>query len=189
VAKRSEIEQVKSGFRIVGWMLLTFVIAGFLVKSEMWLLKPEEAHDRAFGAAILPVISVLLYLGARRWLKWFLAACGLAGMRMLFPLILGIDDRNPANPKSVSRTVGLEYEVAIVCILFIGTRFFSHRPKPIESFGFTALVIALGWALASESVIPVVIGIVIAALTRLAGELSRRKLLVAKSASQPEQLP
>jgi len=186
VAKRSKIQQVKSGFRIVGWMLLTFVVAGFLLKSEMWLLKPEGTHDRILGAAILPLIAVLLYLGAKQWLKWFLAACGFAGLRMLGPLVLGLDDRNPASPKSVSRIVALEYEVAIVCILFLGNQFFSHRPQPVESLGFVALVIALGWAMATESAIPVVAGIVIAALARSAGEFNRRRPSAAKTASQSE---
>jgi len=70
--KRSVSEQVRSGFRIAGFILLTLALMSVLVDSTAFLLgknsNPGPGH-RFIGAAV-PAIVGIAVLGLARFIAW-----------------------------------------------------------------------------------------------------------------------
>src|SRR4029078_10637782 len=70
-------EQIKSGFRLAGWILLTFVFIVFLLGSTTCFLAQNENPQpilRLLGACGLLVGSIVMFVTVRRWVKWFFGA-------------------------------------------------------------------------------------------------------------------
>lgn len=81
--KRPPLEQVKSGFRIVGRMLAVFGVAlGFIVGCVK-IQTPELPHDLLFGI-VLVVLSIGIMVGtARYWAAWFFGLVAYCAWRCL----------------------------------------------------------------------------------------------------------
>src|ERR1700740_1527543 len=90
--ERTVGEQVKSGFRLAGWLLLTLafiyallLFAGFLVGKGDY----NQPIYRVAGACGLVALSVVIFMTVRHWVGWFIGALGYFVLKTAFALLLG----------------------------------------------------------------------------------------------------
>lgn len=164
--ERSEMEQVKSGFRIVGWMLLSFLVFVLLARGERWVLEPGEPYERPVGTVLLAGVAVLLYVGARRWLKWVIAACTYGAFRMVFGLL---------NALSVKRDAAGELAIFLLVlagISVVGLTYFDREPSKVESAAATVLALLFPLSILRQSWVPILGGLACLAIARWAAPSS-----------------
>ncbi len=159
--KRSVSEQVRSGFRIAGFILLTLALMSVLLDSTAFLLgknsNPGPGH-RFIGAAGLLAVSILMLFTSRYWAKWFAAVLAWAILRWAF--------RAPFNA-SLSGWLILEV-LAILAVLFVLSVGPAMRrtPKRIETVGLVVAVLSLSFATVASSYFPAIVGIAVLGLAR-----------------------
>src|SRR5690349_9255012 len=138
--ERSKIDQVKSGFRVAGWIVGSMTVIICLGKGESWLLIPERPAERMLGIGMTGLMVVVLYLTARTWAKWFIGYCI---YRVLWaPFYLG-------RASSINWVQVAEFAAGWAVVIALGYRFLSHKPRPLESVGLTLLIISLTWSAVS----------------------------------------
>ncbi len=81
--KRPPLEQVKSGFRIVGRMLAVFSVAlGFLIGCRKIQI-PQLPHDPLIGIIIVVLSVGIMIATARYWAAWFFGLVAYCAWRFL----------------------------------------------------------------------------------------------------------
>ncbi len=171
--ERTVGEQIKSGFRLVGWILLTLAVLWALLISTGAVLN-KTAHPslvvRAAGACGLVAISILLFVSTQYWAKWFVGFLGLYAFKSAFAMVL--------SPKSLYLQILLLLIPAFVlcarCVL-------NNIPRNIEKLGFVMLVLTLGSTLVLDSTLPLLIGVATFALIELASYMLGTKAQVQSS--------
>jgi hypothetical protein len=157
--KRPIREQIKSGFRLAGWTLLTIALVLALLGSIALVLNKTEhpsALLRATGACGLIALSALLFVSTEYWAKWFVGFLGLYAFKSGFLMLV--------RPEALYLQFFLLLTPAFVltarCVL-------KEIPRKIEKFGFVVLVLSLGFAVLLDSMLPLLIGVVSFALIEL----------------------
>jgi len=158
--ERTVSEQVKSGLRLAGWVLLTLALLLVLLASASAVLNKTEHPSlvvRVAGACGLIAISILLFVSTQYWAKWFVGFLGLYAFKSAFLMVL--------RPKSLYLQFLLLLTPAFVlcarCVL-------NNIPRNIEKLGFVVLVLTLGFTLVLDSTLPLLIGVTTFALIELA---------------------
>ncbi len=153
-------EQIKSGFRLAGWTLLTLVFLYLLLGSTSLVLNGSAHHSlvvRAIGACGLFASSILLFGSTHYWAKWFVGFLGLYALKSAFAMVI--------HPKSLYLQFLLLLTPAFVlcarCVL-------NNIPRNIEKLGFVVLVLTLGFTLVLDSALPLLVGVTMFALIELA---------------------
>jgi hypothetical protein len=162
-------EQIKSGFRLAGWILLTFGFIVFLLGSTRFFLAQNENPQpilRLLGACGLLVGSIVMFVTVRRWVKWFFGALGYFAIRVAIALLLGLP-RSPSHGSHLRLMLG-ELLVLVVSAAVLCSRYLSHAPRTIEAAGLVGLVIAISFSAMVDSNLPILSGVVVLALIQLA---------------------
>jgi len=171
-------EQVKSGFRITGLLLLAVGFMFIVFGSTTLFLGKGNFNGpifRVLGACGLAATSTVMFFTVRHWVKWFIGALGYLALKAAFALLLGF---TPSAPSIVRpRLLILELVLLAGIAIVLCTRYLSHVPRKIETAGLVGLVLAISFATASDSAIPLFVGVTILALIQLTHRSAHRKAL------------
>lgn len=156
--KRSIGEQVLSGFRISGLLLLSFgVFVGLWVGFLHILGKTESVLPHpVLGAISIATLAVFLFATARYWVRWLFAFLVFAAVRMLPAALLGPYFRHP-----VDRVAAFLWVIYAAIAAAMTMRYFRRKPRQVESFGLVVFVLCIAMAAASGSYRPLIAGAVV----------------------------
>jgi hypothetical protein len=162
--KRSVGEQVVSGFRISGLILLSIgVFLGLWVGFTHVLGKTESASSHpVIGAISVAILAIFLFATARYWTRWFFAFLVFAAVRMLPAALLGPYFRHP-----VDRVTAFLWVIYAATAAALTMRYFRRKPRQVESFGLVVFVLCIAMAGASENYFPLIAGIIVLGLCEL----------------------
>ena len=162
--ERSVGEQVRSGLRLAGWILLTFAVVGVTLLSEKTLLDRSAPNlHRTAGACGLILVAILMFVSVERWGKWFVGALGYWIVKSVFTL--------PFRPSVML----LQYLLLFIFAFALCARWaLRHAPRPtVEKVGMLVVVLALTVSLTLDSPLPLLVGVGVMALTQLAAYVFR----------------
>jgi hypothetical protein len=152
-------KQIRSGFRLAGWVLLTLALMLLVLGSTASLVgKGDHTKpiDRVLAGCVLLAISTLLFITVRRWAKWLIGALGYMIIKGAFGLLLGFTPSMPTITRP--RLLFLQYLVVLVFAIVLCARYVTHAPRPPETVGLVGLVIALSFSVMCDSSLPVLAG-------------------------------
>lgn len=160
---RSVGEQVESGFRIAGFLLLAIVFAGFLLCSAQLLagrplnlLSRYPVSGRLFGACLLTALCGLLFFTVQYWAKWFFGFLVYVIFRSFFGLLAGFTVNVRPFPGIRLRFLGMfltSLAQAVLCWKYI-----DRFPRRIEVIGLIAVVVSWSFVFTLDSSTALVIG-------------------------------
>ena len=165
--ERSVGEQVKSGLRLAGWVLLTLALLYLLLGSTSLVLDRSAHHSlalRCLGVLGLAAISAVLFASTQYWAKWFVGFLGLYALKSAFAIAFHY---TPLYLKFLLLLTPA-FVLCARCVL-------SNIPKPIEKLGFVVLVLTLGFTLVIDSTLPLLAGVTLFAVIELASYLFGRE--------------
>jgi len=181
--KRPLREQIKSGFRLAGWVLLTLVfIFLVLVSTAMVVGKGNYSHSiyRFVGLCGLLAVSTIMLITARRWAKWFVALLGYMILKLAVSALLG---RTPSVPSIMRpRLVFLEFLAVLAFAAILCARYLTHAPRKLETVALVGLVVALSFSTISDSSLPTLAAALVLGLVQLAHARWAKRLISRKSA-------
>jgi hypothetical protein len=174
--KRTIGEQIRSGFHLAGWILITVVFTFLVLGSTTFVVGKGDFIQpvyRYIGACGLIATSAVMFLSARHWVKWFFGALVYVALKAAIALLLGFGAAVP----SLARPRFLFLEVLILAALAAALcfRYLSHAPHKVEAAALVGLVITLSFATVCDSNLPFVAGIVVLGLSQLASTWAYRK--------------
>ena len=132
--KRTVGEQVKSGFRLVGWLLLTLAFIYALLLCAGFLVGKGEYNQpiyRVAGACGLVALSVVMLMTVRHWVGWFIGALGYFVLKTAFALLLGSSLVRP-------RLWFIEFALLLGFAILLCVRYASRKPQRIVAVGLGA---------------------------------------------------
>jgi hypothetical protein len=168
--ERTVGEQVKSGFRLAGWVLLTLALIYVLLGSTGFLLGKGDYNQpiyRLLGACGLLAISTVMFATVRHWVKWFFGVLGLLALKTVFSLVLGSSVTRP-------RLWFIEFGLLLGLAAMLCVRYLNRKPAKIEGAGVVSLVIALSFSLVCNSNAPLLLGVAVLTFIQLAHRTKRR---------------
>src|ERR1700693_6034528 len=131
--ERTSSEQIKSGFRLGRWVLLTLAFF-FAVLGRINLFvgrgDPPQASYRVLGACGLVATSSVMFVTVRRWVKWLLGYLVYFALKATIAFLLGF---TPSVPSIVRpRPIFLELLLLrwLAAALFV--RYLTHAPRKLE---------------------------------------------------------
>jgi hypothetical protein len=139
--KRPVSEQVKSGFKITGAILVSFAAVVLFIIGYTDVVTPEKQHV-ALGWTILVATAATLMFTVRFWANWFCGVASYLAVRSTF-LIFFAHKGKLSLPIAVGLTVSL-WLMAILSIRFYKKRKFSK----FDQIGITTAAICLFWGFA-----------------------------------------
>jgi hypothetical protein len=163
-------EQVKSGVRLAGWVLLTLAfIYALLLCAGLVVGKGEHNQPiyRVVGVCGLVALSIVMFATVRHWVGWFLGALGYLTLKTVFFLFLGSARVQPW-------PWFIEFALLLGLAAFLCIRYASRKPHKIEAVGLITLVLALSFTLVSNSNSPLLLGVAVLGLIQLAYGWKRR---------------
>jgi len=160
--RRTAGEQVKSGFRIAGLVLLTLVLVGAMLKSAAFVARAESSPQlshQILGSVALIAISVLMFFTVRYWAKWFAVFLVWAVIRFAFRVRLSAHIVAPW---------------WIPELLLILTAFFILSIEPVwrrdpfelESIALILVVVSMSFATVLASFVPLFAALITLAAVR-----------------------
>jgi hypothetical protein len=170
---RTVREQIKSGFRLAGFVLLTFAVFALLVFGTTLLLdKPSRfsghgLSGRVVGGCMLASLSAFLFFTARYWAKWFVAFVVWAVLRIGLLGILGTTSVRGSRPVSRLWTVEVALILAVLAGLALKPVFSDEGITRVESAGLVCSVLSLVFLLTNESIAPLLVGTSVLGIIRL----------------------
>ena len=186
--KRTVREQIVSGFRIGGSMVLAFGFFMALTLSTMVSLGRGDYSGLDFrwripGVILLAALSAVLFFTSRYWAKWVVGIVAYVLARSLFgaPIFLLVGNFTLAKQ-------------LLVCLVFstvaalLTWRYHDRAPLGLEKTGLVAFVLCAPFALALESIMPLVVGLALLALAEFGERLRRDSKRNRSKASRPHPL-
>ena len=175
--KRTVGEQIKSGFRLVGWVLLTLAFIS-LILGSINLLTGKGDHVRplfrVLGACGLVAASSVMFVTIRHWVKWFFGFLAYSALKVAIAFLLGF---TPSMPSIVRpRLVFLELLVLLMVAVVLCLRYLTHAPRKIEAAGLVVLVITISFSMVYDSNLPIICGIALLGVTQLVHSGTRSRL-------------
>jgi hypothetical protein len=170
-------EQIKSGFRLGGWVLLTLAFILVVLGSTTFFVgKGDHTQPihRILGACGLVSTSGVMFVTVRHWVKWFIGALGYFALKTAIALVLGFTPSVPSVARP--RLVFLELLVLLVLAVVLCARYLNHAPRKIEGVGLVGLVIALSFSIVFDSNLPLLSGVAMLGLIQLAHGAKRLRL-------------
>ena len=168
--ERTVGEQMKSGFRLAGWLLLMLAfIYGLLLCAGFVIGKGQYSQPvyRVVGVCGLVVMSGTMFATVRHWLKWFVGALGYLVLKTLFFLLLGSSVVRP-------RLWFAEFALLLGLAVLLCIRYVDRKPQKIEAAALVGLVLALSFSLVRNSNAPVLFGVAVLAVIQLVAYWSHR---------------
>jgi hypothetical protein len=168
--ERTVGEQVKSGFRLAGWVLLTLAFILVVLGSTNLLLGKGDYSQpihRFLGACGLAATSTAMFATVRHWVKWFIGALGYLALKAVITLLLG-------SFAALPRLWLLEFALLLGLAVVLCVRYVSHAPDKIEGAGLVGMVVALSFTLVRDSNVPALLGVAVLTLIQLAHSRKRR---------------
>lgn len=168
--ERTVGEQVKSGLRLAGWVLLTLAFIYVLLLCAGVLIGKTGYNQpiyRVVGAGGLLGMSILMYATVRHWVGWFLGALGCLVLKTVFALLLGSSLVRP-------RLWFIEFALLLGLAVLLCARYLSRKPHKIEAAALVGLVLALSFTLVRDSNTPVLFGVAVLAVVQVAYGRKRR---------------
>ena len=168
--KRTIGEQIKSGFRLAGWILLTLAFICLVLVSTASLVGKGNGNytqptHRILGVCGLLATSTAMFITVRRWAKWFVGVLGYMILKLAVSLLLG---RTPSVPSITRpRLAFLEFLVVLVFALLLCARYLTHTPRTVETVGLVGLVIALSFSVIYDSSLPIFAGVAVLGIIQL----------------------
>ena len=171
-------QQVKSGFRITGWLLLALGFMFIVFGSTTLFLGKGNFNGpmyQVLGACGLATTSTVMFFTVRHWVKWFIGALGYLALKAVFAFLLGF---TPSVPSVVRpRLLILELVMLAVIAIVLCVRYLSRAPRKVETAGLVGLVLAISFATALDSAIPLFVAVAILAFIQLTHRSPHRKVL------------
>lgn len=167
---RTVSEQIKSGLRLAGWILITLAFIYLLLGSAGFLIGKGEYNGpihRVLGVGGLIALSTTLFCTVRHWVKWFIGALGYFALRAVFALLLGLSIAQ-------TRLSFVEFALLLGIAVLLCVRYLSRKPDTIETAALVGLVVALSFTLVCDSVFPFLAGVAFLAVVQLAQARRRR---------------
>jgi hypothetical protein len=162
-------EQIRSGFRLAGWILLTFALFVVLLLSTRLLTAHREnptVFHRLLGACGLVSVATTMFFSVRYWAKWFVGLLGYLIFKLAISLLMG---QTPSMPSIARpRLVFLEFLVTSVAAMWLCFRYVGHVPRRIETLGLIGLVVSFTFGIVYDSPMPVLVGLPLLGLSQLA---------------------
>jgi hypothetical protein len=158
--KRTAWEQVTSGFRIAGSMVVGFGLLLALSVSIVFLtlrnnIESQGAHPVLGGASLL-LLSTILFLTTRVWASWLLAILAFCALKSLgFLLLLAF-----GSPRIDARTALLTILMFFISA-FASIRFVGRAAVGAERLGLVSFLVLLIFAVEFQSWLTWVMAIVI----------------------------
>jgi membrane-associated HD superfamily phosphohydrolase len=168
--ERTVGEQVKSGLRLAGWLLLTLAFIYVLLLCAGFVVGKGEYNQpiyRVAGACGLVALSVLMFMTVRHWVGWFIGALCYFVVKTAVALLLGSSIVRP-------RLWFIEFALLLGLAILLCVRYVSRKPQRIEAVGLVGLVLALSFALVCDSNNPILIGVAALGLIQFAYGRKRR---------------
>lgn len=165
-------EQVKSGFRLAGWVLITLAFLFVVLGSTTSLVGKgnyTQPIHRIFGLCGLLATSTVMVISVRRWVKWFVGALGYLILKTTLSFVLGFTPSVPSITRP--RLMFLEFLVVLVFAMVLCVRYLTHRPRTIEAVGLVGLVIALSFSVVCDSTLPILAGVTVLGVIQFAQRL------------------
>jgi hypothetical protein len=166
VKKRSVGEQIKSGFRIGGLVLLSFaVFSGLAIGFDNILGHVGEMRrpHAVLGTLLVSILACFLFMTAQYWARWMFAflvwGCMRLGVSVLFGAYSTI---HPIDRKTA--VVWLGYTLTAAALTF---RYVKRNPTSLERLGLVTLTSCVALAGASGGIWPLVAGLAVLATCEL----------------------
>jgi len=146
MGSRSDVEQVKSGFRRAGWWVLA-IVWGACVVGGIGILSDPSYSPRALGWILLAASAVVFAVTMNRWKKVFPGLMAYAAVNSFFSIFSGHVTNN--------LTVSISRPEAIACtVFFLGSvalslRFISDRLAPVDRVALFIFVFCIFWQAAA----------------------------------------
>lgn len=153
-------EQIWSGVRIAGYVWLTIVVAAALLSSaasvtgEPNRFLSDPRMNRIVGACGLILLSLLMFLMARRWVRLLIGSAAQAVLYGVIALLL-----YPQSALKTSHMIFGEQVALAAVILVLSFKYFYRAPRRIEAIGLTGSVISLSFGIVQKSFVPPLVGI------------------------------
>ena len=167
--KRPISEQIKSGLRLSGWVLLTLAFI-FLVLASTASLAGKGNYTqpiyRLLGVCGLLGTSTVMFITVRRWAKWLIGVLGYLILKTAVSFLLGFTPSVPSITRP--RLVLLEFMVVLVFAAALCVRYLSHIPRTVETVGLVGLVVALSFSVICDSSLPILAAATVLCLIQLA---------------------
>jgi len=167
--RRTAWEQVKSGFRISGLIVLTFCIFITLVVSLSHVtgrVDPPRSRNALLGVLSTATLVAVMFQTTRYWAKWLVGILGLGLFRMWGALMFkGFFEL----PRNINFTALLAWFLYTAAAVGLTVRHATRPPKGAERFGLTGFVVCVSLAMATGSSSPLFYGLGLLA----AGEITQ----------------
>ncbi len=171
--KRSVREQVISGLRIGGLIVLSFAFFAAMVVSASLITGREATpsiEQRLLGVLALCVLAGILFLTVHRWTEWLIGILGYCLLRLSGALIFGPYMKHP-----VSRLQAASWILYLAVAILLTMRHVRRRPEGAEKFGLVGFVVCVPFAMRLESSKPLLFGLLFLALGELTETLRHWK--------------
>jgi hypothetical protein len=162
---RSVREQVLSGLRIGGLIVLSFVFFAAMAVSAALITGREAAPNiahRTFGTLALGMLAAILFFTVHHWTKWLIGILAYCLLRLFVGLIFGPYLKHP-----VSRLQVASWIVYLAIAALLTMPHIRRRPKGAGRFGLVGFVLCVPFAMILESSKPLVLGLSLLALGEL----------------------
>jgi hypothetical protein len=164
---RTVREQVKSGFRIAGAIILSFLVFAGLVISAGYLVTPNNGPPfskfHLLGGLSLVALATLLFLTTRIWAQWLIGILGYCFLKLLIGgFIVGLDRKIV--------TFYLLYLLAAIALTF---RHVRRKPTGTERIGLVGFVVGIAFAMKYESYLPLLVGLALLGCGELVEQIRR----------------
>jgi hypothetical protein len=172
--KRSVGEQVLSGLKIAGLILLTGLVFALLQTSLVDVLgraDSKSAMHRLLGGAVALGIFGFLFQTASYWSKWLAPILLFGGARLAGGFVFA-----PYFRTSTPRVEFLVWTLYAVVACGLSARHYRSPPRLFEKVGLVSFIVCVTLAAAEGSQTPLWLGLGVLALGELSQWLSERRL-------------
>ncbi len=160
VTGKERQRQVKSGFRLAGWVLFTFAFVSLLLGSLASLVGKgyyTQPIHRVVAVILLVIQSVLMFRWVNHWLNWFIGFLGYGAVKMALSALLGYSISVPR--LVASRTVFLGGLLCVASAIAACWPYLNRRPAKTERVALVLLAISFCLWMVLDSVVPAITGI------------------------------
>jgi hypothetical protein len=161
---RSVRQQVISGFRIGGLIVLSFaVFAALMVGCE--LVFEKSLPQKVIGIVLVAALTSLLLATTQHWSKWLFGALAYCALRSPIGLLVV----GPLDRKNV--VIWFAYTVTAAALT---SRYLQRKPRSLEKIGLVAFVLGIALAAAQLGSSPLIAGLFVLGTCELAEWLRRQ---------------
>jgi hypothetical protein len=176
--RRSVGTQIKSGFRLAGWLLFTLVCL-FLLLGSIASIAGKGHYTRPverFVAAFVMVALVgVMVATVKHWAKWFIGFLCYTEIKLVISLFFGATTSYPSIAAPRPRIA--EYLLILSSATVLSLRYVNHKPTKLDAIGLVALAVGICCFLVLDSGAAILAGTAVLGAVQLTHlPLVRRRL-------------